>query len=51
MTEAQFKKASGGDEDEEGMYGFSEEDVQELRCQGVNPWDDDAEMVLAALRG
>ncbi len=23
-------------------YGFTEDDVQELLCQGVNPWDDDA---------
>jgi len=50
VTLAQFKKASGGD-DEEGMYGFSDEDVQELLSQGVKPWDDDAGMVLAALHG
>ncbi len=23
-------------------HGFTEDDVQELLCQGVNPWDDDA---------
>ncbi|KAK0501834.1 hypothetical protein EDD18DRAFT_1279551 [Armillaria luteobubalina] len=30
-------------------YGFTEDDVQELLCQGVKPWDDDAMDVLAAL--
>lgn len=36
-------------EDEEGMCGFSGRDCQELMCQGVKPWDDDAGAVLAAL--
>jgi len=31
--------------------GFSEDDMMELACQGVKPWDDDAGAVLAALRG
>ncbi|KAK0224399.1 hypothetical protein EDD85DRAFT_959533 [Armillaria nabsnona] len=30
-------------------YGFTEDDVQELLCQGVNPWDDDAMDVLDVL--
>ncbi|KAK0215077.1 hypothetical protein IW262DRAFT_1300314 [Armillaria fumosa] len=30
-------------------YGFTEDDVQELLCQGIKPWDDDAMDVLAAL--
>ncbi len=38
-------------ESELGMFGFSEDDVMELACQGVKPWDDDAGSVLAALRG
>eukprot|EP01063_Lacrimia_lanifica_P041473 TRINITY_DN9697_c0_g1_i1.p1 TRINITY_DN9697_c0_g1~~TRINITY_DN9697_c0_g1_i1.p1 ORF type:complete len:966 (+),score=220.87 TRINITY_DN9697_c0_g1_i1:84-2981(+) len=47
---------SGDDDDEEdfggmygGMYGFSGADVEELLCQGVKPWDDDADAVLDAL--
>jgi len=32
-----------------GMFGFSDDDVMELACQGVKPWDDDAGDVLAAL--
>ncbi|PBK60614.1 hypothetical protein ARMSODRAFT_1026353 [Armillaria solidipes] len=30
-------------------YGFTEDDMQELLCQGVNPWDDDAMDVLDVL--
>jgi len=29
---------------------YSEEEVEELFCQGVMPWDDDAELVLQALQ-
>ena len=32
---------SGGD-DENGMFGFTGSEVEELLCQGVKPWDDDA---------
>lgn len=28
--------------DENGMFGFTGSDVEELLCQGVKPWDDDA---------
>ncbi|THU81387.1 hypothetical protein K435DRAFT_972366 [Dendrothele bispora CBS 962.96] len=31
--------------------GFTDDEVMELLCQGVKPWDDDADMVLAALSG
>lgn len=34
-----------------GYGGYSEDDMMELACQGVKPWDDDAGAVLAALRG
>ena len=30
-----------GDEDN-GMFGFTGSDMEELMCQGVKPWDDDA---------
>jgi hypothetical protein len=33
------------------ICGFSPSDVEELACQGVKPWDDDAGDVLAALYG
>lgn len=43
------------DDDDDGEdpmnYGFSRDEIQELLCQGVKPWDDDAGAVLAALRG
>ena len=32
---------SDGD-DENGMFGFTGSEVDELLCQGVKPWDDDA---------
>mmetsp|Transcript_3440 Transcript_3440/g.5312 ORF Transcript_3440/g.5312 Transcript_3440/m.5312 type:complete len:350 (-) Transcript_3440:162-1211(-) len=44
----------GGDLEDlcgDGVYGFDEDDIQELLCQGVKPWDDDAVDVLAALHG
>ncbi|KAF5367186.1 hypothetical protein D9758_003892 [Tetrapyrgos nigripes] len=31
--------------------GFTDDEVMELLCQGVKPWDDDAGMVLTALSG
>jgi hypothetical protein len=37
------------DDDYGDPSGFSEEDMFELACQGVKPWDDDAAFVLAAL--
>ncbi|KAN0086262.1 hypothetical protein V8E55_007396 [Tylopilus felleus] len=37
--------------DENGMFGFTGSDVEELLCQGVKPWDDDAWDVMGALRG
>lgn len=32
-------------------YGFTQAEVEELMCQGVKPYDDDAWDVLAALNG
>lgn len=32
---------SDGD-DENGMLGFTGSEVDELFCQGIKPWDDDA---------
>ncbi|KAI9438976.1 hypothetical protein H4582DRAFT_1946018 [Lactarius indigo] len=32
-----------------GNWGFTDDEVQELLCQGVKPWDDDARDVLDAL--
>lgn len=43
--------SSSDDECGRGMLGFSGSDVEELLCQGVKPWDSDAEDVLAALNG
>jgi len=47
--------SSGGDcgygSDGAGYGGFSGADVNELLCQGIKPWDDDAGAVLAALNG
>ena len=37
--------------DEGGMCGFTASEVNELLCQGVKPWDDDAGAVMAALSG
>lgn len=34
-----------------GYCGFSADDCEELMCQGVKPWEDDAENVLAFLHG
>eukprot|EP00771_Trimastix_marina_P002976 gnl/Trimastix_PCT/4155.p1 GENE.gnl/Trimastix_PCT/4155~~gnl/Trimastix_PCT/4155.p1 ORF type:complete len:391 (-),score=77.42 gnl/Trimastix_PCT/4155:51-1223(-) len=42
---------SDGWDDPNGMCGFSGDEVNELLCQGVKPWDDDAWDVLAALNG
>ena len=33
------------------MYGYSSREVDELLCQGVKPWDSDADDVLAFLGG
>ncbi|KAI4518575.1 hypothetical protein GGG16DRAFT_118292 [Schizophyllum commune] len=39
-------------DDDRHMYGgFTEDDVYELACQGVKPWDEDAGDVLAVLGG
>ena len=35
----------------DNICGFSPSDAEELMCQGVKPWDDDAGDVLAALYG
>ncbi|KAJ7206291.1 hypothetical protein GGX14DRAFT_643291 [Mycena pura] len=44
--------ASGPEDDDDPYeFGFSRGDVEELWCQGVKPWDDDALDVLAVLRG
>ncbi|KAL4420170.1 hypothetical protein ABPG77_008306 [Micractinium sp. CCAP 211/92] len=37
--------------EEGGMYGFSSDDVFELACQGVKPWDPEAWAVLDVLNG
>jgi len=42
---------SGGMYFDEGMCRFSAHDCDELLCQGVKPWDDDAGAVLGALHG
>jgi len=34
-----------------GMFGFSSSDVEELLCQGIKPWDDEAPLALAVLKG
>ena len=39
------------DSDDGGMLGFSSSDVEELLCQGIKPWDDEAPLALAVLRG
>ena len=31
--------------------GYDSDDIEELACQGVNPWDPDADAVLAVLNG
>ncbi|KIJ67435.1 hypothetical protein HYDPIDRAFT_25888 [Hydnomerulius pinastri MD-312] len=42
---------AGWDSDGElNEYGFTNSDTEELLCQGVKPWDDDAHEVLAVLR-
>ncbi len=42
----------GGDDsdsDDGGMFGFSGDDVDELLCQGIKPWDPEAGAALCAL--
>lgn len=39
------------DSDDGGMFGFSSSDVEELLCQGIKPWDDEAAYALAVLKG
>jgi len=39
------------DSDDGGMFGMSADDVNELLCQGIKPWDDCAWAALAALHG
>ena len=39
--------SSGGS----GMCGFTESQVEELACQGLKPWDDDAGAVMSFLHG
>jgi hypothetical protein len=34
-----------------GMCGFTESQVEELACQGLKPWDDDAGAVMSFLHG
>lgn len=34
-----------------GSHGYTQSQVEMLLCQGVKPWDDDADAVLAALDG
>lgn len=43
----EYSEGDGDDEDgwsdtDDGEFGFSHDDVQELLAQGVKPWDDDA---------
>ena len=38
-----------GNEDEYGEYGFTRAEEEELLCQGVKPWDEDAHDVLTVL--
>ena len=46
-------ESSDGDDDGLGAsaFGFDEDDMMELACQGVKPWDHDAADVLAMLSG
>lgn len=39
------------DSDDDGIFGFSEDDVFELMCQGIKPWDPEAGAALAILNG
>lgn len=32
-----------------GMYGFSASDLEELACQGVKPWDEDAQVMFFSI--
>ena len=55
-TEYQNEDDSNDDDDdrfdERAMnYGFTEDEAYDLLCQGVQPWDEDAGAVLAALNG
>jgi len=34
-----------------GMCGFTQSQVQELACQGLKPWDEDATAVMSFLQG
>lgn len=49
----EWESSDEGDDSfsDEGCYGFSGTDVDDLLSQGVKPWDDDAGAVLAALNG
>ena len=53
-TLSRASRMNGGmdsDLDAGGMFGFSNSDVEELACQGIKPWDDEAADALAVLRG
>mmetsp|Transcript_28990 Transcript_28990/g.27773 ORF Transcript_28990/g.27773 Transcript_28990/m.27773 type:complete len:262 (-) Transcript_28990:97-882(-) len=50
--ETYFAPPEKEEENVEGyINGFSPDECQELMCQGVKPWDDDADAVMSVLRG
>ena len=40
----------GRGHDREGKWGFTDDEVQELLCQGVKPWDEDARLSVFGLK-
>jgi len=54
-VQSSFETLLVGDTDESdsdgdfGCYGFSSDDVEELLCQGIKPWDPEAGSALAVL--
>ncbi len=45
-----FETSSDDDAEERAAnFGFTKDEIEELWCQGVKPWDEDAWVVLSAL--
>ena len=42
-------RGQGRSRGQAGNWGFTDDDVQELLCQGVKPWDEDARVSFALI--
>eukprot|EP01012_Entosiphon_sulcatum_P004878 TRINITY_DN1202_c0_g1_i1.p2 TRINITY_DN1202_c0_g1~~TRINITY_DN1202_c0_g1_i1.p2 ORF type:complete len:126 (-),score=28.94 TRINITY_DN1202_c0_g1_i1:162-539(-) len=51
QTTAWQARGGGSRGDAMTEWGYTQSQVEELLCQGVHPWDEDADAVLAVLNG